>query len=95
MTTGPSFAEMFKKARRSPGYWLASTLVDVCESLLAVMHESGIAQIEIARKAQMKASTLSRVLSADQNFTMETLVRIAFAMGYRVKVVLEPIEDNP
>jgi len=53
------------------------------------MHESGISQNELARRLKVSRQYISRALSHDANFTIESMVRIALVVGLRLEITLE------
>ena len=50
--------------------------------------EKGISQEELAEKANINRTTLSKIESGIRNATLETLMRIASALGMDLKLTL-------
>ncbi len=85
-----SYKELFEEARKSPEYWTEHAVLDYTTALWAQMQEKQVTQAELARSADIAPSMLSRVLNGTHNVTMRTMVRLAHALGMRVRISLEP-----
>jgi DNA-binding XRE family transcriptional regulator len=64
-------------------YYLLTQFKDTREKM-------GISQEELAKKAQINRTTLSRVETGSRNATIETLNRIASAMDMQLNIHLSP-----
>jgi plasmid maintenance system antidote protein VapI len=64
------------------------------EELLALMKEQGISRGELARRMEIQPSRVTSMLSGANNFTIETMVRAARAVGARVHQKLVPAEKQ-
>ena len=66
-------------------------------TLKAVREAAGVSLTDLAAKAGMQKSTLSRLENGDRNPTVRTLERVAAALGKRLVVRLEdlPADDQP
>lgn len=54
------------------------------EKIAARVKELGMTRAEFARRAQVSASNINRIVEGRQNYTVETLVRIENTLGIRI-----------
>ena len=69
------------------------------DALVELMKEQNISRIELARRMGIQPSRVSAILSAAGNFTTQTMIRAARAVGakYHHRIVPRPIPSpgNP
>lgn len=58
------------------------------------MYDAGMTQTALAAKAGVSRSTVSRMLTADMDPKLSTLVRVANALDMKLVVRLEPRDDD-
>jgi len=90
MTTG--FDEQFAAARQHPAYWSYRTALEFVDGLIEEMDAQGVTRAELARRMGTSRAWISRVLAGENNLTMATAGKLAFALGMRVTVQLEPLD---
>lgn len=61
--------------------WMHS--LDLSISICSRMEELGLTKKELAEKAGMKPSGLSRIISGEQNMTLSTIAKLEHALGIR------------
>lgn len=61
--------------------WLHS--LDIATSICRRMDELGLTKGELARRAGMKASALSRIIAGKQNLTLASIAKLEIALGIR------------
>lgn len=61
--------------------WMHS--LDLSISICSRMEELGLTKKELAEKAGMKPSGLSRIISGEQNMTLSTIAKLERALGIR------------
>lgn len=84
------FTKLFEKAERSPEYWRQSAALDFSEDLFRLMEEGGVSRAELARRMGTSQAYITQALRADANFTLGTMIRLALALGHRVRIHLAP-----
>ncbi|MCA1659491.1 MAG: helix-turn-helix domain-containing protein [Verrucomicrobiaceae bacterium] len=62
------------------------------DELWQAMEGRGMNQAELARKAAVSRQFLTKVFRGDNNFTIETMVKLAHAVGHRLYQHLAPAE---
>lgn len=66
------------------------TEMDVEQDLIALRKERGLTQVQLAERSGLTQSTISKIESGKvSNLELRTLVRIAAALGARVKITFE------
>lgn len=61
------------------------------EALLVFMREKGISRTELARRMEVQPSRVTAMLAANGNFTTETMIRAARAVGAEYHHCLAPV----
>jgi antitoxin component HigA of HigAB toxin-antitoxin module len=73
--------KLFARAEASPDYWNAVAAYEFVRELAQRMEEQGISRAELARRLGTSKAYVTKVLSADVNFTLATMNRLAAAVG--------------
>lgn len=69
-----------EKIRNSEGYWVERAKHDFTAALHQVMKRKRISKAALARKLGISAPYVSRVMSGDENLTIESMVKFARAV---------------
>lgn len=85
-------AELANKVRKTFAYRKAKLISDFTESFSAMMIRRGVKRAELARRIGTKPTYVTRILRGSTNFTFETMVKIADALGCSIDVRLIPNE---
>ena len=83
-----SFEDLFEKAREKDTFQTAKIILDFTEGLYGLMQENNISRVELAKRLGSSPAYITKVLRGDINFTVETMVRLAKAVGGAVQVHL-------
>ncbi|WP_161499906.1 helix-turn-helix domain-containing protein [Rhodoferax sp. TS-BS-61-7] len=86
------FKEAIAKARQSEGYWLSRVKLGVASQLQDHLKAANITQEKYAEKLGVKPPQVSRALSGTNNPTLETLVKMGWALGYVPNVTFVPVQ---
>jgi len=78
--------QFFAEAEASPDYWNAVAAHEFVRELTQRMEEQGISRAELARRLGTSKAYVTKVLSADVNFTLATMNRLAAAVGGMVRL---------
>lgn len=73
-------------------------IVDATEAICEAMEgqdSEAVTRKELARRVGCGKSHVTQLLSGDRNLTLRTLSDLAFALGQRITVGLEPIPSSP
>jgi|ERR1043166_2693609 transcriptional regulator with XRE-family HTH domain len=89
-----SFEEFFEQAEAHPDYWEELAKLEFTREVTAAMDRQGVSRTELARRLQVRPGMVTRLLTGNNNFELATMVRLAFALGYRFRSHLHPLEHN-
>ena len=56
-----------------------------------VMIQHGLNKAELAKRLRTSRAYVTQILSGDRNLSLRSLAKLAYAMGLRVHVKLEPV----
>lgn len=90
MTKGSNPLADFFSAPLSPEGEAELENLKFVDALLARMKEQGISRIELARRMEIQPSRVTAMLSGQGNFTTQTMVRAARAVGAKYHHCLAP-----
>jgi len=83
------YRQFFAEAEASPDYWNAVAAHEFVRELERRLEEQGISRAELARRLGSSKAYVTKVLSADANFTLATMNRLAAAVGGTVHFRIE------
>lgn len=78
-----------KKQARDVAYWSEAAFVSFTEDLLNLMGDS-VSQAELARRVGVSRGYISRVFRGVENLTLETMTKLAIAVGGSVRLHVAP-----
>jgi transcriptional regulator with XRE-family HTH domain len=78
-----------KKQARDVAYWSESAFTSFTEDLLGLMGDS-VSQAELARRVGVSRCYISRVFRGVENLTVETMTKLAIAVGGSVRLHVAP-----
>jgi transcriptional regulator with XRE-family HTH domain len=78
-------------ARQTHAYQAEGTSIRFTEELLARMKSSGITRSALAEKIGTSPAYITKILRGDTNFTLDSMVRIAQALGCEIDFKLRPL----
>lgn len=84
-----SFDELFQRAEERTGYWVELAKLDFTEEMLARMKERGLKKTQLAARLGAKPAFVTRLVSGHNNFTLETMVRVARALNCEFRCHLQ------
>lgn len=85
-----TFEEMFERAERRIGYWVELGKLEFTEEMLSRMKERGVSKSQLATGLGVKPALVTRLVSGNNNFTIETMVRIARVLDCEFRCHLQP-----
>lgn len=78
-----SLAELLRDAASSLEFEVESAKLHFTGEMLAIMEERGISRSELAARLGVKPARITALLRGDNNFTLETMIRICRALGVK------------
>jgi DNA-binding XRE family transcriptional regulator len=93
-TSEPSAMEWARSRRADPAHQEAIEALmaasDLEQDLIALREQRGLTQVQLAERSGVKQPTISMIESGKvRNLELRTLVRLAAALGARVKISFE------
>jgi transcriptional regulator with XRE-family HTH domain len=78
--------QMVEEARKSPDYWVEASILEFTMDIGRLMQEQGISRAELARRLGTSRAYVTKLLGGNANFTLETMTKVAMALGAAVHV---------
>lgn len=72
---------MFAAAAKTEDFEIERAKLTFTENMLALMEDLQMSRVDLARKLDVKPSRITALLRGTQNFTFDTAVRVARALG--------------
>jgi len=85
------FEKERKKIEKDYRYYLYKLINEVTDKIENLIESKGLSKKELAERLKVSKSTVSRILDGNRNMTLETLVKVAFALGYKPEINFQPI----
>lgn len=86
------FKAAIANARLTEGYWISRVKLGVASQLQDHLKLANLTQEKYAEKLGVKSPQVSRALSGTNNPTLETLVKMGWALGYVPNVTFVPVQ---
>ena len=74
------FEALFSEAESSEKFWISKAKFNFTEEMLSQMEVLGFNKTDLATCLNVKPAQITRLCSGQNNFTLETMVRIARAL---------------
>src|SRR5271165_4244440 len=84
-----SFTQIFAEAQKHLAYPVEGAILEFTEELCRLMEKQGVTKTELARHLQCQPAYVTKLLSGQNNFTLETMVKVARALESEVKIHLQ------
>jgi transcriptional regulator with XRE-family HTH domain len=84
------FDALFAEAEKTDAYWISKAKFHFTEEMLAMMKMAEMSKSQLAEKLGAKPAFVTRLCSGTNNFTLETMVRIARALNCELRSHLQP-----
>ncbi len=78
-------------ARQTHAYRTEDASIRFTEDLVARMKSSGLTRSVLAEKIGSSPAYITKILRGDNNFTLDSMVKIAAALGCELTIGLQPI----
>lgn len=85
------FSQLFDEAQETDEYWAEQARLEFTEELARLLAQQNLTRSELANRLQTSRAYVTKILNGNANFTIETMSRIARALGARVTFYLAPI----
>lgn len=89
-TTSNRFSNLFKRLKQSDTYHIDAAKLEISEQIYLAMEQQGVSNAELARRLGKSRAYITKVLQGNVNFTIESLVKIAHALGHKFDFQFAP-----
>lgn len=73
-------------ARASADYWVDGPITEFLEDVWRLMEEQKVSRAELARRIGASRAYVTKLLGGNANFTLQTMTKVAMALGATVHV---------
>lgn len=87
--------ELWNEGRQKSEYWSDLAKLNFAIELNAKMEEKKVSRASLAHKIAASKSYISKILGGYANFTIESMSKLAFALGLQIKITFSEIDGKP
>jgi transcriptional regulator with XRE-family HTH domain len=77
-------------AQKDPAYWAELAKLDFAVELNSKMEEQHLSRSDLAKKVSVSKAYISKILGGYANFTIESMSKLAFALGLKIEIFFRP-----
>jgi hypothetical protein len=81
-----TFRGLYEEAEKSLDYHVEGAILEFTEALCRIMERDAVTRAELARRLDTSPAYVTKILRGTSNFTLESMVRVAWALGCEVKI---------
>ena len=82
-------APVFAEAKRASAHRIERAALEFTEDLVRAMERENVSRSELARRLGCKPAYVTKILKGATNFTLGSMVRIASALGFKLRTQLQ------
>ena len=86
LTSMERFRQFAREAESSVDYWASGPITDFIEDVWRLMEEQKVSRAELARRLGTSRAYVTKLLGGNANFTLQTMAKVAMALGSQVHV---------
>lgn len=94
VSSADKLAAMLADLETSVSYHVESVKLEITEQIYLMMREQDISNAELARRLEKSRAYVTKILQGTANFTIESLVKIALALGCELEFQLAPKQQE-
>ena len=88
------FYKALEEAKQHSPYYEEKLLLDVADRIIEEMDRSDISRVELARRLEVSPAYITKILRGHANLTIESLAKIAFALGKKWECVMVDVKEK-
>ncbi|MBI4660753.1 MAG: helix-turn-helix transcriptional regulator [Verrucomicrobia bacterium] len=88
-----SLPSLLARARGSKAYALEGVKLEFTEQIVALMEAAGVSKAMLAARLAVAPAYVTKVLGGTTNFTLESMAKIARALGAELRLQLKPMKQ--
>ena len=86
------YSRLLKKVVGSAEYWTQAAMRRFVLDINARMDAQNLSRAELAKKLKTSPAYVTKVMRGDVNFTLETMTRLALAVGGKLRIEVVDLE---
>jgi len=83
------FRTLREGSRTRDAYWEERAILEITQDIQEKMNAQGVTRAELARRLGKTPPYITKILRGNTNFTLETMVKIARALGCELRTRLQ------
>ena len=91
---GFDFYKALEEAKHHSPYYEEKLLLDVADRIIEEMDRSDISRVELAKRLGVSPAYITKILRGHANLTIESLAKIAFALGKKWECVMVDAKEK-
>ncbi|MFZ2657865.1 MAG: helix-turn-helix transcriptional regulator [Victivallales bacterium] len=91
---GYNFKKAIEEAKHHSPYYEEKLLLDVADKIIAEMESDDISRVELAKRLGVSPAYITKVLRGHANLTIESLAKIAFALGKKWECSMVDVKEK-
>jgi len=91
MNAAERFNKLLDQSKQSPVFWTEKAIIEYTEEIISQMATQEISRTELARRLGKNPAFVTKLLRGNNNFTFETVVRIARALEMEFVPHMKPV----
>ena len=80
------FRRFIREAESSVDFWVDGPITEFAEDIWRLMEEQKVSRAELARRLGTSRAYVTKLLGGNANFTLQTMTKVAMALGATVHV---------
>jgi plasmid maintenance system antidote protein VapI len=80
------YSQFLERARKSVDFWVDGPITEFIEDIWRLMEEQKVSRAELARRLGTSRAYVTKLLGGNANFTLQTMTKVAMALGSTVHV---------
>jgi len=80
------YRQFLEEARQSVDFWVDGPITEFAEDIWRLMEEQKVSRAELARRLGTSRAYVTKLLGGNANFTLQTMTKVAMALGATVHV---------
>jgi len=91
MNAAERFNKLLDQSKQSPAFWTEKAIIEYTEEIVSQMAIQDISRTELARRLGKNPAFVTKLLRGNNNFTFDTVVRIARALEMEFVPHMKPV----
>ncbi len=81
-----SFEELIAQAKNEDAFWAEKAILEFTQEIFRLMAAKNVSRAELARRIGSSPAYVTKILSGNANFTIDSMVKLTRAIGAHLEV---------